>query len=191
MEKSKFWNDACRGGAIIGLIMAASNVTEQAMQLKGGVTLFGLMMLEWMALAVVFVWLLYRFTRKRAAQYSPEEGFSYGQGLGFVVILSLLSGLVVGVASYFYRHVVIGYDAYTEGYIDSIRGLLSQVPISPAMQEVYEQTFYQLENTPAPTIFGAIAGSVLTYVVVGGLVGLVVAGILSRAPRPFGDTEVK
>ena len=42
MEKSNFWNDACRGGAIIGLAMAVSNVAEQAMLLKGGIGMYGL-----------------------------------------------------------------------------------------------------------------------------------------------------
>ena len=98
MEKSNFWNDACRGGAIIGLVMAVSNVAEQAMLLKGGIGMYGLVIVEWLALAGVFIWLLYRFTRKRAALYAPEEGFSFGQGFGFIVVMSLLSGLIAGLS---------------------------------------------------------------------------------------------
>ena len=55
MEKSNFWNDACRGGAIIGLVMAVSNVAEQAMLLKGGIGMYGLVIVEWLALAGVFI----------------------------------------------------------------------------------------------------------------------------------------
>lgn len=50
MEKSNFWNDACRGGAIIGLVMAVSNVAEQAMLLKGGIGMYGLVIVEWLSL---------------------------------------------------------------------------------------------------------------------------------------------
>lgn len=188
MEKSNFWNDACRGGAIIGLVMAVSNVAEQAMLLKGGIGMYGLVIVEWLALAGVFIWLLYRFTRKRAALYAPEEGFSFGQGFGFIVVMSLLSGLIVGAAGYFYRHVAIGYDVYTERYIDSVNGLLSEVPVPAATVDAYELLFEQLRSTPEPSIFAAIASSMFWYVVAGGLIGLVIAGVISRAPRPF-DTE--
>ncbi|MFR2524675.1 DUF4199 domain-containing protein [uncultured Alistipes sp.] len=188
MEKSNFWNDACRGGAIIGLAMAVSNVAEQAMLLKGGIGMYGLVIVEWLALAGVFIWLLYRFTRKRAALYALEEGFSFGQGFGFIVVMSLLSGLIAGAAGYFYRHVAIGYDVYTERYIDSVNGLLSEVPVPAATVDAYELLFEQLRSTPEPSIFAAIASSMFWYVVAGGLIGLVIAGVISRAPRPF-DTE--
>ena len=188
MEKSNFWNDACRGGAIIGLVMAVSNVAEQAMLLKGGIGMYGLVIVEWLALAGVFIWLLYRFTRKRAALYAPEEGFSFGQGFGFIVVMSLLSGLIAGAAGYFYRHVAIGYDVYTERYIDSVNGLLSEVPVPAATVDAYELLFEQLRSTPEPSIFAAIASSMFWYVVAGGLIGLVIARVISRAPRPF-DTE--
>ena len=188
MEKSNFWNDACRGGAIIGLVMAVSNVAEQAMLLKGGIGMYGLVIVEWLALAGVFIWLLYRVTRKRAALYAPEEGFSFGQGFGFIVVMSLLSGLIAGAAGYFYRHVAIGYDVYTERYIDSVNGLLSEVPVPAATVDAYELLFEQLRSTPEPSIFAAIASSMFWYVVAGGLIGLVIAGVISRAPRPF-DTE--
>ena len=188
MEKSNFWNDACRGGAIIGLVMAVSNVAEQAMLLKGGIGMYGLVIVEWLALAGVFIWLLYRFTRKRAALYAPEEGFSFGQGFGFIVVMSLLSGLIAGAAGYFYRHVAIGYDVYTERYIDSVNGLLSEVPVPAATVDAYELLFEQLRSTPEPSIFAAIASSMFWYVVAGGLIGLVIAGVIPRAPRPF-DTE--
>ena len=188
MEKSNFWNDACRGGAIIGLVMAVSNVAEQAMLLKGGIGMYGLVIVEWLALAGVFIWLLYRFTRKRAALYAPEEGFSFGQGFGFIVVMSLLSGLIAGAAGYFYRHVAIGYDVDTERYIDSVNGLLSEVPVPAATVDAYELLFEQLRSTPEPSIFAAIASSMFWYVVAGGLIGLVIAGVISRAPRPF-DTE--
>ena len=187
MEKSNFWNDACKGGAIIGLVMAVSNVAEQAMLLRGGVAMFGLVVLEWLALAGVFIWLLVRFTRRRAALYPPEEGFTYGQGLGFIVVMSLLAGVIVGVVSYFYRHVVVGYDAYTERYIGSVQGLLSEVPVPAATLDVYETMFEQMRSTPEPSIFGADGRSAFWYVVAGGLIGLIVAAVVARAPRPFAD----
>lgn len=191
MNGSNFWNDACRGGAIIGLVMAASNVAEQAMLLKGGITIYGLLILEWLVLAVVFIWLLYRFTRKRAALYSPEAGFTFGQGFALVVVMSSLTGLIVGVLGYFYRHVLIGYATYTERYIDSLSNMLSQVPVPAATLDTYEAMFEQLRATAEPTIFRAVFGSVLIYFIVGGLIGLIVAGILARAPRPFAGTNAE
>ena len=89
---------------------------------------------------------------------------------------------------YFYRHVAIGYDVYTERYIDSVNGLLSEVPVPAATVDAYELLFEQLRSTPEPSIFAAIASSMFWYVVAGGLIGLVIAGVISRAPRPF-DTE--
>lgn len=191
MDRAKFWNDACRGGAIIGLVMAASNVAEQAIMYKGGsIALIALMVLEWLAMAGVFIWLLYRFTRKHSTQYSPEEGFSYGQGLGFSVVMSLLSGLIVGAAGYFYRYVLIGNDRYTERLIDTIRGLYAQMPSMPAdLEDAYETMFEQLRALPEPSIFRAVLSSMFVYFVVGGLIGLIVAGVLTRAPRPFAGSD--
>ena len=79
MTKFKFWNEVCKYGAIIGLVMSVAFVIEQSLMLSGWFSTMGLV---WVLAAVVYIVLLYRFAKRRREQYGQEQGFPFGHGLG-------------------------------------------------------------------------------------------------------------
>ena len=87
MKKSSFWSDASRAGAIIGLVCAASALL--GMLITSASFVFSL------ASFVAIIYLLFHFTRSRAALYA-KEGFSYSQSLGFIIAIALFTGIVMG-----------------------------------------------------------------------------------------------
>lgn len=77
MTKFKFWNEVCKYGAIIGLVMSVAFVIEQSLMLSGWFSTMGLV---WVLAAVVYIVLLYRFAKRRREQYGQEQGFPFGHG---------------------------------------------------------------------------------------------------------------
>ena len=108
MTKFKFWNEVCKYGAIIGLVMSVAFVIEQSLMLSGWFSTMGLV---WVLAAVVYIVLLYRFAKRRREQYGQEQGFPFGHGLGFILALILASAMIKGVVEYLYRSVFIGYSS--------------------------------------------------------------------------------
>ena len=70
MTKFKFWNEVCKYGAIIGLVMSVAFVIEQSLMLSGWFSTMGLV---WILAAVVYIALLYRFAKRRREQYGHEQ----------------------------------------------------------------------------------------------------------------------
>ena len=91
MTKFKFWNEVCKYGAIIGLVMSVAFVIEQSLMLSGWFSTMGLV---WVLAAVVYIVLLYRFAKRRREQYGQEQGFPFGHGLGFILALILASAMI-------------------------------------------------------------------------------------------------
>lgn len=187
MEKNNFWNDVCRNGAILGILMSASMVFEQSMLLRGSMSALSTMSVEWLLIAVLFIYLLHRFTKQRSALYSADEGFTFGQGWGYVTAMSAAAGLIVGVATYLYRNVILGYETYTSRLTDAMGELLSNVP--SGMSSNYAAMLQQMKDAPAPSILSTVGGSLFSYVLTGAVIGLFIGGILSRAPKPFAENE--
>lgn len=87
MEKKNLWNDAAKYGAIIALASIAFTVV--GMYWSNG-------LLRFVSL-VVFITLLYLFTRRRAQRYGGgENGYSYGQCLLFILCMMLFTGILEG-----------------------------------------------------------------------------------------------
>lgn len=85
MNQTNFWNDAAKGGAIIGGIWAACSLLGDAT----GLGLFGLIGFA------LYIWLLIRYTRLRATALStPDEEYGYGRRLGFIVATALFVGII-------------------------------------------------------------------------------------------------
>ena len=87
MKKSNFWSEASRGGAIIGLVCTAFSLL--GMLIPSVAFVFNL------ASFVAIIYLLFHFTRSRAALYT-QEGFTFAQSLGFMVAMALFTGIVAG-----------------------------------------------------------------------------------------------
>ena len=72
MTKFKFWNEVCKYGAIIGLVMSVAFVIEQSLMLSGWFSTMGLVRV---LAAVVYIVLLYRFAKRRREQTVRSRDF--------------------------------------------------------------------------------------------------------------------
>ena len=185
MEQKRFWSVAASEGGGIGLILAASMFFETYASLSGSVGLMGLMLVEWIAVVVLHYWLLNRYTKQYAAQFSAEEGFPFFRGYGYVLVLSLFAGVILGLAQALYLHGVMGYGAYIEQYASALKELLASSPASSQMEPMLKQMFAQLEAAPVPSVLQTAWNGVTGSILFGGLFGLIIAGVRSRRPELF------
>ncbi len=205
MERKIFWNEAAKCGAVLGVLLAVSFVLENLMTTSGRMGLYYLMILEWVAVVGLHFWLLLRFTRKCSAAYSAEAGFTFGQGYGCVLAASVFAGVIVGVvqaASVFagvivgvvqavYLHLIVGYANYVERTIAAMTELMaqsgSQMPAS--MEGLLAQSFAQMRTAPVPSVLQSVWGGFFSTLLFGLVFGLIIAAVVSRAPRPFDKTN--
>ncbi|MBQ3187436.1 MAG: DUF4199 domain-containing protein [Alistipes sp.] len=185
MEQKRFWSVAATQGGVIGLVLAASMFFETYASLSGSVGLMGLMLVEWIAVVVLHYWLLNRYTKQYAAQFSAEEGFPFFRGYGYVLVLSLFAGVILGLAQALYLHGVMGYGAYIEQYASALKELLASSPASSQMEPMLKQMFTQLEAAPVPSVLQTAWGGVTNSILFGGFFGLIIAAVQSRRPELF------
>ena len=164
MTKFKFWNEVCKYGAIIGLVMSVAFVIEQSLMLSGWFSTMGLV---WVLAAVVYIVLLYRFAKRRREQYGQEQGFPFGHGLG-------------------YRSVFIGYSEYIDRYTSALIRFAEEGKFPASMEGVFAEMLKTIQEASEPSIQATVGASIWGNLIVGLVLGLILAGILARAPRPFG-----
>lgn len=192
MKNTDFGNEVLSKGAILGVIMLASNIVEQSAMIYGGsVGWLSFVGLEMIVAMVVYIWLLFRFTKNYSlAVYESRRDpkyFSYGEGLGYVVAVAALTGVIVALGGYLFRHFAIGYDNYIAGYMQTMQNVLSAGEIPASMEGMYEQMFSQLESKSEPSLFSTVISGVWSYLFTGLILGLIIAGVTRRAPKLFGD----
>lgn len=183
MTKFKFWNEVCKYGAIIGLVMSVAFVIEQSLMLSGWFSTMGLV---WVLAAVVYIVLLYRFAKRRREQYGQEQGFPFGHGLGFILALILASAMIKGVVEYLYRSVFIGYSEYIDRYTSALIRFAEEGKFPASMEGVFAEMLKTIQEASEPSIQATVGASIWGNLIVGLVLWLILAGILARAPRPFG-----
>lgn len=190
MEKNNFWNEAAKCGTVVGLMLAASSVLENSVFFTNGMAFIYLLALEFFAVVVLHYYLLHRYTRRRSQLYTVEEGFTFGQGYGFLLAVSGFAGIIVGVVQAVYLHLIVGYANYIDHYVSWMTGLFAQMGSVPSSVEgTLSQLVNELQNSPAPSLLKTIWGGFWSCLLFGVIFGLIIAGVIARAPKPFG-TEV-
>lgn len=186
MEKTNFWKDVAKYGAIIGALLAVSFMLETRLQISAS---FGLYAIEWIAVVVLHYYLLHRFTRRYSMMYTAEEGFSFGQGYAYILSVSTVAGLIVGIVhilpALFHRLRQL-YGAYHSRIIRFYRAErrgAGQHGIH-AVADVRPNTEY-----PEPSFLRTLWAVTFVSILFGAVFGLIIAGVLSRAPKPF-DTPL-
>ncbi len=189
MEKKNFWNDVAKYGALLGILMGASKVLEQSMLLTGNVTYICLVGIEWLLFAVIFCLILIRAAKNEAAKMDAKIGFSYGQGISYMILTSIFAAVPVTLIYYIYINSIVGYDAYVTQLIDSVTNLVATQPIDSASASILDSTFEAMRTQPQPSIFNVLFGNILNYAFAGGIVGLIFAGRAKRVPQIFNDVN--
>lgn len=184
--KLNFWNDAAKYGAILGALLSASTIIETSLSLSGVKSLYMLILFEWIAVVAVHYYLLHRFTRSRSQLYTPEEGFTFGQGYAYLLTISGFAGILLGIVQYIYVHVILGYENYTTKLMDAMTSMISQSGGIPAsMEGIFSQIMTQIQTTPEPSVISTVWSGFFMSVLFGALFGLIIAGVLARPEKPF------
>lgn len=184
MNNRGFWNDVLRCGAILGIVMGLSGILETYAMISGSHGFVGVMALEMIVVLVIFVWLLYAFTRKRSRLYEPHEGFSYSQALLYVICLSAAAGVIASVMKYVFISIV-GYGQLVAGYMDMLeyyRGMFVESRMPQAYLQMMDDMIEAVRISERPSILHTVFDSLETYAIGGTILGLVISGIVRRDP---------
>lgn len=186
MNNKDFWQDVLRSGALLGVVMSFSLIVEQYIMVCSPLSLaMGsfIYFVEWCSVAVIFVVALYRLTRRRAKESDPQVGYGYAQALSYILLISALTGVVVGVVHMLFIS-VIGYDGYVEGMLHRIDEMRSMMLASGggSYNALFEQMVSGLRSAEQPTIIDYVILSANNYILCGGVVGLIIAGFVRREP---------
>ena len=191
--------DVLRSSAILGVVMAISHIFERHIMLFSGLSLGTsslILLLEGIIAAVVFVGMLYYFTRRLAKGWNEkvefmgqvlDVKFSYSRALSYVLTVSMLASIIVGVASTIYIDVV-GYDVYIAAQIDYVQETVDFVKAYGQISgdegalsaKGMENMIMQMETSERPSMFATIISLMSSYMLYGGLVGLVIAAVARR-----------
>lgn len=188
-----FWYDVLRSGAILGVVMALSRVVEIYLLAFSELSISSMSMLfavEWLAAAVIFIWLLVRLSKRRAAAMEPKYGYSYSLALSYILMISMLAGVIVGVADTLFIG-AMGYDAYIGGVIgrvDEMRALYASMDIT-TLDSSFDEMIKALRSTEQPSMFTNVFSMFNSYLFVGGLLGLIIAAVVRRRPLIVNENQ--
>lgn len=189
-----FWSDVLRSGAILGGVMSLSYIFERYLLAFSDMALLkasAIYSLEWLVACVVFVWMLARFTRRRAEAMPAEVTVTYSYLLSYVLLASMLSGVLVGVADTLYIS-AMGYDLYISGLvgrIEQLQQLYLDMGISASEMTIFEQYANQLRYVEQPSMMLTVLGKLQTYAIMGCIPGFIIASVNSRRVRRMREQQ--
>ena len=121
MKENSFWSDAWKYGAILGVLASVSRLFEDYLIYYSSVPLERMAvtyLIELLIYAVIFIYLLVRFTKRRSQMFA-NEGFTFGQGFGYSFTLIILAMIIVGVLRTIFIQ-IMGFNDYIDGFIGRI-----------------------------------------------------------------------
>lgn len=202
MSIKNFWMDVLRSAAILGVVMALSHIFEQYMLLFSSVDVLTASLIicfEYLAIIVVFVWLLYRFTRSVARNWIDqvtlpdgnivEVKFTYGRALSYILMVSMLAGVIVGLSNTIFID-IMGYDLFIEGnlnrinevklILDGMAGAEGSQALIADYNKMFEDYRELILTAERPSMFSNIISHMSNYMFSGGIVGLAIAYFARR-----------
>lgn len=172
MKKQTFWSDASRYGAILGGVEIVFLLVGALLRGNGLLSLLEL---------VVFIYLLYRFSNRRAALYGASEGYSYGNGLRFILWTSIFAGILCGAYEIVARNWI--FPAYYHEQLQQSLVALSQLKLSNAQLSEVQAMSEKVSFSPIWIVLGDTLGMLLR----GLFFGLFVAAFTRREPDIFNE----
>lgn len=172
--KRSFWTDTARAGLVMGLLIGVFDI---AMLVLGAQELYA--SLKFTYYIVVMGSVLVIYTRQRGLKYG-NDGLSYGKALGFMSVIGMFSGLIMGVGMFFMMN-YIAPDYYRE-LLE--RSMLIVRPDMTATEQA-EGLALSLKLIKNP-LFSLLAG-VMNMMLYSMFVGLIAAVFAKREPwaKPF------
>lgn len=172
----------------MGIVMALSSIFERYVLVFSDLSLgaaafayFG----EWLVTYILFVWLLVRFTRRRRAATDPQFGFSYSSALSYILLISMLAGVIVGVADTLFIS-AMGFDSFVAGNAErltEVRTMYQNMGIGGSELKIFDDMIHAIRTSVQPSMLQSVFSSFSHYIMVGGIPGLIIAGFMRRDPQ--------
>lgn len=176
MKQETFWQEASRYGAILGVVEILFLLLGTLLYRNAAAA--PLLMLVHL---VVFIALLYIFTKRRATLYGAKEGYSYGNGLRFIFFLSIFAGVLCGAYEIVARNWLFS-GIYRDQLHQSL-AVLSQMNLSNAQLSEVKQMTETISFSP----IWIVVCDVLSMIFRGVFFGLFVAAFTRREPNIFSE----
>lgn len=175
MEKTNFWNDAAKYGALLALAMIMFSFV--GMYVKSS-------LLTIVSFAVFFV-LLYCFTRRRTLRYgNGASGYSYGQCMKYIAWMMTFAGILIGAYEIVARNVLFT-EIYTEQLDQTINALIQTGFYNSAQQEMMVSMTRSMFFSP----IWIVVTTVLGWLIYGVVAGLIVSAFTKRDPDVFTEND--
>lgn len=176
--KRVFWMEALKGGTIIGLVGVGFSILTTTV----GDESLGLLKVVNFLSSFVSILLAFGLTRKFAAQHSRAEGFSFGRGVGYVVLMMLFAGFIQGFYSAVMAKFFIGGELLQE--IDNLMAAMQDT--LPADQ--FDLTYSAMRSAVTNPLIITLS-SMFSNVLYGAFMGIIIAFFTRRKADIFAEEE--
>lgn len=189
MNSRSFWNEVCKQGVLLGIVMGGSKILEQSLLINGSLSSSGWIVLEWILFAVLFFAILYRATKRRAALMDPVLGYSFTQGVNYMMLISILAAVPVACIYYVYINSIVGYDNYIDSIVATLISAVETLPVDNQTSDTIDMLIEQLRAQSQPSIFTTLFDTIVQYAFVGLFAGLILSGFTKRRPEIFSKSD--
>ncbi len=175
MSNKIFWRQAARAGTILGLAMVGIQLISDAVPQTASVM--------WWLHYIVFIGLLYGFTRNMARKADPRIGFGYARALGFVLAMMVFTGFLLGAYTFIAAKTFM-YDA-TLQQIDTMMEIYATMPMFANQMDGMYDMVRSMMFSPVFRIISEILG----YFITGLFFGLFTSAFAKINPNPFAGNQ--
>ena len=177
MTKKQFWQNASNWGMICGAGLFVISIVSWLLKLDSGSASW---LAELMRFALIFA-VIWVSGRRNAAMAGPE-GYPYGRAVGFIFATMMFAGIVAGVGQFLMTNFIAReyYDALNAQQLEVALAMYRGTPMENQLMDMRDMMVRMLSN-PLLLIFG----SVINYVIKGGLLGLILAAFFKKNPDIF------
>ncbi len=182
ITKKIFWREAVKGGTIMGLVGIAFSLLQYALT---PVENRFWSELVWWANLIVFIVLVYAFTRKISRSADRAQGFSYNRCVGFVLAMMLFYGFLTGVYMAIFNNFVVDREIVMRAIDDYM------VRMQDMLTGEEFDSYYSIMSSAMFNPLIIVFSSILSSIVKGLIVGLVTSAFVKRDPDIFAEPEVE
>lgn len=184
--KREYFNSAAKWGLFLGIFLSISRIYEAGVMISGDMTKFAMLTVEWIVVAALYVYALYKANKIRSNEVDPALGYPFRNALNYSMLISAFAGIIVGVASHIHVvNVVGGYDVYALQSIESITNVLKEANVEQNITDLYNSG---LESVKAigenpPSLFSTMISMMANYIISGFFIGVIVGYFTKRSPE--------
>lgn len=173
-KKIPFWQHASISGCWLGLSIVLCTFLASVMQ--------GMSFLLGIAQFVIAIYLIHRFTSQRAAMF-PEEGYSYGQSLGFITAMGIFVGIIEGVYHFIAANWLFP-DLYADLVVMTQQKMVKMVDTDASPEEI--SALMDMSRKMLFSPIWILINRVISAVLYNCFWGLFIAFSTKAAPQVFG-----